>query len=297
MDIDYYQKIASQTDQKPLTMANDDGIVVPLLGMAGEVGSLQAAYKKKLRDGDQYRLFSADVAEELGDIAWYVANLATKFEFSLSDVLAANLGKVQARWPIGEPAPRKTQEMFDHSAPDIFQLPRTFAISFAPTDSVGHRETKVQATWNGEPWGDSLGDNSYMEDGYRFHDVHHLANAAVLGWSPVARKMFGKKRKYDESLDGVEDSGRAIVVEEGIVAFVYGHASRSNFFAQRAGIDWATLKTIRSMTDGFEVAAVADWEWERAVLQGYEVWRALRSAGGGTVIGDLYTRTLRFEPL
>ena len=227
---------------------------------------------------------------------WYVANLGDKFKLTLSDVLAQNLAKVHARWPFEEPVPREEADLFDHSLPSEYRLPRLFSVEFRSRADSNSHEPKIQAFWQGKKWGDQLGDNAYMEDGYRYHDVMHLAHAAVLGWSPVARKMFEKKRKNDEIIDGVEDSGRAIVVEEGIVAYVYGHASRSAFFENNHGIDWATLKTIRSMTYGFEVSERPDWEWEQAILLGYEVWRALRSAGEGSVEGDLYQRTLRFVP-
>ena len=39
--------------------------------------------------------------------------------------------------------------------------------------------------------------NAYVADGYRFHDVFHLACAAVLCWSPVTRRNLGRKRRTD----------------------------------------------------------------------------------------------------
>jgi len=295
MDISSYQRQARATDQIPRT-TDYDSVIVPLLGITGEIGTLQAAYKKKLRDGDQYGRFAEDVAEELGDIMWYVSNLADQFDLDLSVVLEQNLQKTQARWPSDKSASRAEDDLYDSTAPIEQRLPRIFAVEFRPLERVNIREPKVQGYWNNETWGDELGDNSYEEDGYRFHDVMHLAHAAVLGWSPVARKAFGRKRKYDPDIDGVEDSGRAIVVEEGIVAYVYGLASQANYFANNSGIDWATLKTIRNMTVGFEVRTRPEWQWEHAILLGYEVWRQLREARAGTVIGDLYAQSLRFEP-
>ena len=49
----------------------------------------------RLRDGDAHELFSEEMAEELGDVLWYVANLATKLELSLSEVAERNLRKVE----------------------------------------------------------------------------------------------------------------------------------------------------------------------------------------------------------
>ena len=62
-----YQLKAGETDQSP---AQDErGILIPLLGLAGEVGTLLAEYKKHLRDGDAHRLYHEQVAEDLGDHA------------------------------------------------------------------------------------------------------------------------------------------------------------------------------------------------------------------------------------
>ena len=295
MDISSYQRQARATNQIPQT-PDYDSVIVPLLGIAGEIGTLQAAYKKKLRDDDQYDRFPSDVAEELGDIIWYVSNLADRFGLDLSDVLQQNLQKTQARWPSDKSGQRSEDAFFDANAPVDQRLPRTFTIEFRHLDESSDREPKVQGYWNNEKWGDKLGDNSYAEDGYRFHDVMHLAHASVLAWSPVARKLFGRKRKYDPAIDGVEDSGRAIVVEEGIVAYVYGLARQASHFANNSGIDWATLKTIRNMTAGLEVQTQPEWQWEHAILLGYKVWRELREAGAGNIVGDLYARSLRFEP-
>ena len=37
--------------------------------------------------------------------------------------------------------------------------------------------------------------NNRRDDGYRFHDVVHLAYAAILGWSPVTRALLDCKRR------------------------------------------------------------------------------------------------------
>src|SRR6266850_1396407 len=86
MDIDRYQKEALRTDR------------VPMLGLAGETGQLLSEYKKHLRDGEAHRLFKDRVSEELGDLLWYVANVASKFDLTLDEIAATNLTKVKARW-------------------------------------------------------------------------------------------------------------------------------------------------------------------------------------------------------
>ena len=71
---------------------------VPLLGLAGEVGSLIAEFKKKRRpDGVAYTGFEDVVVAELGDILWYLAALARRVGVPLSAVAQKNLEKTQAR--------------------------------------------------------------------------------------------------------------------------------------------------------------------------------------------------------
>lgn len=93
MDFNEYQRLAAVTDQNPRStddpeILSDDPRrpeVIPLLGLVGEVGSLLAEFKKLLRDGTTHRKFRDEVAEELGDVLWYVANVATKFDLKLDE--------------------------------------------------------------------------------------------------------------------------------------------------------------------------------------------------------------------
>ena len=80
------------------TEANSLSILVPLLGLAGEVGELLGEHKKWLRDGDSYKLFPDRVKEELGDLLWYLSNVATKHGLTLEEVANYNLRKTQRRW-------------------------------------------------------------------------------------------------------------------------------------------------------------------------------------------------------
>jgi len=101
MDFQEYQQRAVETDQVPTNT------VVPLLGLAGEAGELLSEYKKYLRDGDAHRLFKERVAEELGDLLWYISNVASKFELSLDDIATGNLDKTKDRWDRSRQAKRK----------------------------------------------------------------------------------------------------------------------------------------------------------------------------------------------
>ena len=84
----------------------------------------------------------------------------------------------------------------------------------------------------------------------RFHDVFHLANAAILHWSPVFRALIRQKRKSDPKIDEVEDGGRATVVEEGLTAWIFSYAKGLNFFE---GHDFAFLRSTEDR------AAIRSW--------------------------------------
>src|ERR1700689_3794564 len=98
MKFSEYQEQALRTDKAPTApgMSADAGRLIPLLGLAGEAGQLVAEYKKRLRDGPGHVLFVDKVAEELGDILWYVANLASKYDLNLDEIAKQNLHKVNA---------------------------------------------------------------------------------------------------------------------------------------------------------------------------------------------------------
>jgi len=303
MEFGQYQTSAQKTDRVPLT-GDDTGDriarLIPLLGLVGEIGTLLAGYKKLLRDGDAYELFVDNVGEEVGDLLWYLANVAEKWGLSLDELAAANLTKTSDRWriPGSRVGRRRPTEFFDHEYPASQRLPRTFVVEIRPVGRDRGPEERVELRYKGQKIGDRLGDNTYAESGYRFHDVFHLANAAILGWSPVARAViFRRKRRVDGLVDAVEDGGRAIVIEEGMVAFLFEHARHHRWFEDVSDIDYAVLKTMRVMTAELEVRQCPLWEVEQAVLQGFSVWRQVREANGGQVIGDLYRRSIKFEPL
>lgn len=204
MDLHAYQDVVSQTD-----CLGDEGaasLMVPLLGLAGEVGELQSEYKKAIRDGDGANLYHARFAEELGDVPWYVANLATKLGFDLNKIAEQNLDKVRDRWGrrtgLAEQRPA-----FDEGYPERERLPRTLTV-FIKTSVAPNGKPIGRAYVHGKPLGDHLTDNAYVSDGYRFHDTFHFAFAAVLGWSPITRWLLNRKRKSRPEVDEVEDGVR-----------------------------------------------------------------------------------------
>ena len=95
-------------------------------------------------------------------------------------------------------------------------------------------------------------------------------------------------------LDEVEDGGRAAVVEEGVVALAFEYGRRHGFLEGVAAVDYQLLRTIKDMTSHLEVCQCTTGEWEQAILQGFDVWRAVLAERGGRIAVDLDGRCLRF---
>lgn len=289
MDLNEYQEMANSTDQQPLGAkleANASQILVPLLGMMGELGELVAEYKKWLRDGQAYNLFPDRAKEELGDLLWYVSNTATKFGLSLEEVACYNLQKTVNRWARPATGAMNGRHLDEDYPPDE-RLPRRMAVTL---NEGGSRIVRMYM--DGTQLGDDLRDNRYEDDGYRFHDVFHLAYASVLGWSPVLRALLRRKRKSDPAVDEVEDGGRARVIEEGIAAMVFSYAERRNFLEGTERLDFELLRTIRDMTAHLEVSCRSEAEWEKAIVDGFGIWRQVRDLGEGKVEVDLESGTI-----
>lgn len=288
MDFDDYQQKALGTDQRP---AGDDAVIIPLLGLAGEAGTLLSEYKKHLRDGGSHVEYESLVAEELGDLLWYVANLASKFNLSLADIAEANLLKVNDRWNAES---RSHPPLFDVDCSELEQLPRKLDVSF--TEHTEGGRCRVVARCGERVFGETLTDAADVEDGYRYHDALHLAFAACLGWSPVTRRNLGCKRRSDPYVDETQDGGRAIVVEEAVAAHAYIYARRHNLLDGVDAIDFATLRTIRELTRPFEVSVRTPVEWQKAIVEALRVFRLLLIHRGGIVRCDLLSRTVSFDP-
>jgi NTP pyrophosphatase (non-canonical NTP hydrolase) len=293
MELGDYQREAQKTDQFP-----KDQIVAPLLGMGGEVGSLLAEYKKFMRDGPAHLLFAEQIAEELGDILWYLANAATKFDLDLDVIAIQNLAKTRDRWPPDGSEP--VYRLFDDDFHESEQLPRRFTAEIRE-ETGAEGKPRIVVSIDGVPAGDPLQDNSHDPDGYRFHDVFHLAHAAKLGWSPVLRGKLLKresedpkdrKRRSDPEINEVEDGGRAIVIDEAVVAYVWEYARRHSFLAGVSTVDYKVLKTIKDLTGGLEVAARSGHQWEEAILAGYDVWRIINERRAGVIEVDLKERRI-----
>jgi NTP pyrophosphatase (non-canonical NTP hydrolase) len=299
VDLSEYQQRARHTDQQ--SHDADRQMLVALLGLAGEVGTLLTEHKKWLRDGDAHDR-ATGVLEDIGDILWYLAATASALELDLGEAARANLAKTAARWPRADNPGRQPLEIslppapaFDAPFPEAQRLPRTLTVTLAPLpDDPSRVIGLVEGGW---PLGNLVGDNAYNDDGYRWHDAIHLAHAAVLGWSPVIRALLGRKRKDDPTTDDVEDGGRAIAIEEGIAAAVFDYAADHRWLEGLRAVDGTLLTALRSLTRGLEVRRVTPLEWEQTVLRAFHCWRELRKHDGGCLTLDLDKRSIEHRPL
>lgn len=277
MEIGEFQKRASTTDisKQPL---------IALLGLAGEIGSLFTVYKKRLRDRPSTEQYRQELSEELGDIMWYLATVATNNGILLEDAAERNLSKTHAFF--GQPdAPN-----FDSDFPPNEQLPDYMVVSFT-LDA----DNRSQMHYNGSKLGDALSDNSHEEDKYRFHDAFHLAFMAHLHWSPVMRRLLKKKRKSVPSIDMNEDGARAAIVEEAVIAIIFTHAENSGFFPTSESIPLNVVSLVQKMTAKFEVSKCSSAAWRNAIYDGCRVFKALENGGGGVVEVNLQTNTVTVE--
>lgn len=309
MDLKEYQTRAASTDQNPKITWPSNGPslepqkheLIPLLGLAGKTGELLSEYKKVLRDGKLHQEFTEEVAEELGDVLWYVANVATKFGLDLSKVAEENLAKAESRW-IGQ---SQKIPLYDANNAPEEQLPRKFVYEFSSRvaeDGLTEVVLLDCTSGAGIATGDNITDGAYEDDGFRFHDVLHLAFMAYFGWSPVLRKLLNIRtppliaRRTPALVQDTEDGGRAQLIEEGIVGAAYVYAEKHAFLENVEVIDWRFLQHIKEMTAKLEVRDRTTREWNDVLLSSFDILRKLRKHKGGRVVGDLIAGTLSYTP-
>ena len=184
MEFDKYQQQAKETDQ----FSNEpEKIVHALLNLTESVGVLHRLIEQPHREKSLPEEYSRErIHRKIGDILWYVANIASRKEIHLSKAAEDNLKRNQERW--GRAGELRGKQ-FDDEMPVYERIPRTFRVAFfEPNPQTRPWKIMIAIPSDSNEWiqvGDRIDDNTEIDDGYRFHDVLHLANAAYLGWSPV----------------------------------------------------------------------------------------------------------------
>lgn len=97
----FYQRTAAKTAREDYDF--DDPrharIAIASMGLAGETGELVDMLKKWVGHGHELNL--DEVEKELGDILWYIAEIATTLDLRLADIAEKNEAKLSARYPDG----------------------------------------------------------------------------------------------------------------------------------------------------------------------------------------------------
>ena len=90
MDFREYQRKAVTFAIYPATHK----VLYPTLGLCGESGEVAEKVKKQVRDGVFNR---HEVAKELGDVLWYLANICNDIGYNLDEIADLNLTKLCGR--------------------------------------------------------------------------------------------------------------------------------------------------------------------------------------------------------
>jgi len=101
MNFTEYQQKAKNTAKYPVI---GHGVIYPTLGLTNEVGEVAGKIKKVFRDKDG--IISDETREalkaELGDVLWYLAQVATELNLSLDEVAEHNIAKLLDRQSRGK---------------------------------------------------------------------------------------------------------------------------------------------------------------------------------------------------
>lgn len=101
MELNVYQKKSRVTAKYPQVGKN---YIYPTLGLSGESGEVAEKIKKVLRD-KQGRIDENDreaIKKELGDVLWYLTQLASELKLTLEEVAVGNLVKLYDRMKRGK---------------------------------------------------------------------------------------------------------------------------------------------------------------------------------------------------
>ena len=95
MNFNEYQQLARETAIYP-----KDNILYAVLGLTSEAGEVADKFKKCIRDNNSDFDdidFKESVKKELGDIIWYLGNIASDLDICLDDIAVTNINKLQSR--------------------------------------------------------------------------------------------------------------------------------------------------------------------------------------------------------
>ena len=115
LDVTYSNFVASHIkdgeDIRVAIRAIDCHYLHMLIGLSGEVGELQDAFKKHIMYDKPLDI--VNVIEELGDIEFYLAGLRQSLGVTKVEILTANINKLEKRYSLGKYSNTQAQERAD----------------------------------------------------------------------------------------------------------------------------------------------------------------------------------------
>ncbi len=97
MEVNEYQRLALTTMNSK--RSEEELLINSVMGLCGESGEVIDIVKKHIFHG--HELDKDKLVDELGDVAWYIAECAYALGVSLEDVLRHNIDKLKRRYPDG----------------------------------------------------------------------------------------------------------------------------------------------------------------------------------------------------
>jgi NTP pyrophosphatase (non-canonical NTP hydrolase) len=101
MDFKEYQEKSKKTALYPNAGKN---FIYPALGLADESGEVVGKIKKVMRDQDGKMNDDnrKEISKELGDVLWYIAQMATELGVNMNDIAEGNIEKLYSRLERGK---------------------------------------------------------------------------------------------------------------------------------------------------------------------------------------------------
>ena len=97
LSLNHYQNLANRTSGAG--KSGERRMIIAALGLAGEAGEFANMVKKLTAHG--HEISKTELADELGDVLWYIAEAATASGLTLNDIAKQNVEKLKARYPEG----------------------------------------------------------------------------------------------------------------------------------------------------------------------------------------------------
>lgn len=104
MELETFETYQRESRKTWHLVHTDHPIVYPTLGLVNEAGEVAGKVKKLFRD--KGGVISPEdreaLKQELGDVLWYLAQIATELDLDLEEVASANLTKLYDRLERGK---------------------------------------------------------------------------------------------------------------------------------------------------------------------------------------------------